>query len=254
MTYGCIRFIDSYRFLSSGLDSLVKTLVDNSHKTLKNLKEEIVNNDEISNIINKLVEDDGFIDDLKKDYPEEIKNLEEALLDYMGENDLKILKTGFPYKWKYLTKKLAYPYEYFNSIDDYQKSVNNLKKEHLFSKLKNKCPDDEEIERIMDIIERFNIKNGEKLTDIYLKSDIHLLTCVFDKFIKVSVNEFDINPLYCVSLPAYTWQCGLKYTGINFQTLRDKDMILLLENNIRGGISSIMGDRYVKSNKKKYYM
>ena len=34
-TYGCIRFIDSYRFLSSGLDSLVRTLVDNSHKTLK---------------------------------------------------------------------------------------------------------------------------------------------------------------------------------------------------------------------------
>ena len=44
--YGCIRFIDSYRFLSSSLDSLVKILVYNSHKTLKKLKEEIVDNDE----------------------------------------------------------------------------------------------------------------------------------------------------------------------------------------------------------------
>ena len=251
VTCGCIRFIDSYRFLSSGLDSLVKTLVDNSHKTLKNLKEEIVDNDEILNNVNKIVEDDRTINDLKKDYPEEIKNLEEALLDYMGENDLKILKTGFPDKWKFLTKKLAYPYEYFNSIDDYQKPVDNLKKEHFFSKLKNKCPDDEEIERTTDIIKRFNIKNGEELTQIYLKSDVLLLSCVFEKFIKVSVNEFDINPLYCVSLPGYTWQCGLKYTGINLQTLQDKDMILLLENNIRGGISSVMGDRYIKSNENK---
>ena len=77
-----------------------------------------------------------------------------------------------------------------------------------------------------------------------------LLTCVSEKFIKVSVGEFRIDPLYCVSLPGYTWQCGLKYTGINLQTLQDKDMILLLENNIRGGISS-MSDRYVKSSDTK---
>ena len=83
-----------------------------------------------------------------------------------------------------------------------------------------------------------------------------MLACVFEKFIKVSINEFKINPLYCVSLPGFTWQCGLKYTGINLQTLQDKDMILFLENNFRGGISSVMGDRYIKSdgNKKILYI
>ena len=108
----------------------------------------------------------------------------------------------------------------------------------------------------MDIIKRFNIKIGEELTQIYLKSDVLFLACVFEKFMKVSVNEYGINPLYCVSLPGYTWQCGLKYTGINLQTVQDKDMILLLENNIRGGISCIMGNRYVKSddNKKILYI
>ena len=126
VTFGCIRFFDSYRFLSNGLDSLVKTLVDNGHKTLKNLKEEFVDNDETLDIVNKIDDEDKTIKDLKKDYPDEIKKLEEALLDFMGENDLKTLKTGCPDKWKYLTKKLAYPYEYFNSIDDYQKPVDNL--------------------------------------------------------------------------------------------------------------------------------
>ena len=39
----------------------------------------------------------------------------------------------------------------------------------------------------------------------------------------------------------------MRYTGINLETLQDKDMILLIENNLRGGMSSVMGDRYVKS-------
>ena len=56
---------------------------------------------------------------------------------------------------------------------------------------------------------------------------------------KVSINEFDINPFYCVSLPGYTRQCGLKDTGINLQTLQDKDLILTLVNNLRDGISSV---------------
>ena len=70
-------FIGSYRFLSSSLDSIVKTIVDNSSKTLKNLKNEIVGNDEILNIVSEIVEDDKYIKDLKRDYPDKIKNSEE---------------------------------------------------------------------------------------------------------------------------------------------------------------------------------
>ena len=172
----------------------------------------------------------------------------------MGDNDLKLLKTTFLDKWEYLSKKLAYPYEFFNCIEDYQRSVHNLKKEDFFSKLKNDYPSDEEIERTKKIIKRFNIKCGEELTEIKLKSDVVLLAFVFEKTIKVSINEFGINPLVCVSLSGYTLQCGLKYTGTDLQTLQDKDMILLLENNIGGGISSVMGDRYVKSDENKKYL
>ena len=79
---------------------------------------------------------------------------------------------------------------------------------------------------------------------------------VFEKLVKVSTKEYGINPLYCVSLPDYTYYCTLKYTDNKLQTLQDKDLILLIENIIRGGISSVMGDRYVKSdeNKKLLYM
>ena len=54
VTYGCFIFINSYRFLTSSLDWLVKTLVDNSNKTLKCLEEEIIDIDEILNIVNEI--------------------------------------------------------------------------------------------------------------------------------------------------------------------------------------------------------
>ena len=123
--------------------------------------------------------------------------------------------------------------------------------EDFFSKLKNDYPDIDEIERTKEIIKLFNIKDGGELTKLYCKSDVILLADVFEKFVKVSTEEYKFNPLYCVSLPGYTDQCALKYTDVKLQTLQDKDLILLIENNIRGGISSVMGDRYVKSDENK---
>ena len=208
VTYGCMKFIDRFRFLSSSLDNLVKILVHNSHKILKDLEGEIVDNDEILNTVNEIkliIKEDKYkndsIKDLKKDYPDKIKKLEEALINFMGENDLKLLKTEFPDKWKYLTKKLANRYEFFNCIEDHIKPLDNLRKEDFISKLKNNCPDDEELEPTREVIEVFDIKNGEEPTQVYLRSDVLLLTCVFEKFIKVSINEFGINLLFCVSLP-----------------------------------------------------
>ena len=41
----------------------------------------------------------------------------------------------------------------------------------------------------------------------------------------------------------------MKVTNNRLQTLQDKDMNLLLESIVRGGISSVLGDRFVKSEK-----
>ena len=71
--YGCIIFIDSYRFLWSTLHSLVKTLIDISQKTMKDFEEEIVDIDEILNVVKEIkiiIKKDrcnnDYIKDLKK--------------------------------------------------------------------------------------------------------------------------------------------------------------------------------------------
>ena len=98
--------------------------------------------------------------------------------------------------WQKLNEKIDYPNEYFNSIDFFKEPVDNSKKEDFFSKLKIKCPSDEEVERIKEIIEKFEFKNGEEITKLHLKSDVILLACVFEKFTKTSIEEYGIILLY----------------------------------------------------------
>ena len=54
-----------------------------------------------------------------------------GLVKKLNEDDFKILKKEFPDKWQYLNKKIAYPNENFNNIDDFKKPVDNLKKRKL---------------------------------------------------------------------------------------------------------------------------
>ena len=161
-----------------------------------------------------------------------------------------------PVIWLYLNKKIAYPSEYFNSLQYYQKPVDDIKKKDFLSNLINKYPDDEQIERTKEFIKWYKYEIGEELSQLYLKSDIILLTDVFESFIKISIKKFTTFALYCVSLPSYTWQCWMRYTKINLQTLQDKDLILTLQNNIGRRLSSVKGDRYVvpDENKKILYI
>ena len=183
---GCLRFLDSYRFLNSGLDKLVKTI-----NTFP------------------IMDENGLDDELFK-------------------------------------KKLAYPYEYLN-LSNIQEPL-NLSPEDFWSILKQTTPSLEEINRTQEIIKKYDLKNGQELTELYLKMDVLQLTEVFENFVEKSTLEYGINPLYGYSLPGYTWKAGLKLTKIKLDFIKDKQLLLLLENNIRGGISSVMGPRFIESN------
>ena len=66
--------------------------------------------------------------------------------------------------------------------------------------------------------------------------DVLQLADVFGNFVEKSTLMYGINPLYSYSPPGYTWKAGLKMTNIKLDPIKDKHLLLLLENSIRGGI------------------
>ena len=147
-------------------------------------------------------------------------------------------------------RKRAYPYEKGKTIESYYKPL-KLDREHYFSTLKQSYPDFEEIIRTQAILIKNKITTLKELTMLYLKNDVLLLTNIFQNYIDTCKKAFGINPLYSYSTPSFTWEAGLKMTGVKLDYITDGKLGILLKNNIRGGPSSCMGSRYVKRGERK---
>ena len=85
---------------------------------------------------------------------------------------------------------------------------------------------------------------------LYQKIDVLLLADCFESFRDFFIKNHQLDPTHCYSTPGLTWQCGLKYTGIELDLITDYDMFLMIEKGIRGGFSGVLGNRYVKCNNK----
>ena len=147
-------------------------------------------------------------------------------------------------------RKLAYPYEKGETIESYYKPL-KLGRDDYFSTLKQSYPDFEEIIRTQAIIIKNKITKLKELTMLYLKKDVFLLRDIFQNYIDTCKKAYDINPLYSYSTPSFTWKAGLKMTGVTLDYITDDKLRLLLKNNMRGGPSACMGNRYVKRGERK---
>ena len=54
-----------------------------------------------------------------------------------------------------------------------------------------------------------------------------------------------------MSLPGFTWQCGLNFFRSVLQNVIKKGLFLTKEKNIRGGVSGVMGNINVEIGEKR---
>ena len=176
-----IKFIDSYRFMSSSLSKLVnKELI----KKLKNTYS-FCNND-----INKFV---------------------------------------------LLLRKGIYPYEYMDSWERFNET-SLPSKEDFYSNLNMENIDDIDYRHGNNVFKRFELENLGEYHDLYVQSDTLLLADLFENFRDMCIKEYQLDPAHFLSLPGLAWQACLKKTNIELELLTDYNMLLMVEEGIRGGI------------------
>ena len=100
-----------------------------------------------------------------------------------------------------------------------------------------------------NVFKKFKLKNLGEYHDLYVQSDTLLLADVFEKFRNMCIKVYELDPAHFLSLPGLAWQACLKETSVKLQLLTDYDMLLMVEEGIRGGICLSI-HRYAKAHNK----
>ena len=100
-----------------------------------------------------------------------------------------------------------------------------------------------------NVFKKFKLKNLGEYHDLYVQSDTLLLADVFENFRNMCIKVYELDPAHFFSLPGLAWQACLKKTNVKLELLTDYDILLMVEEGIRGEIFHSI-HRYAKSNNK----
>ena len=233
-----IKFIDSYRFMATSLSKLVDNLTEDIHG------DKCV--DCKSDLSYMKVIDEALIFrcyNCKKNYKKEInKELVKRFASTYKfcNNDLN--------KFVMLLRKGVYLYVYMDGWDKFNETSVPFK-ESFYSNLTMENLSETNYRHANNVFKRFKLNNLGDYHDIYVQSDTLLLADVFENFRKACIKTYELDPAYFISLPGLAWQACLKKSGVELELLTDYDMLLMIEEGIRGGICHTV-HRYAKANNK----
>ena len=108
---------------------------------------------------------------------------------------------------------------------------------------------DDEYERAKLVWNIFKLKDMGEHHDLCLKTDVLIVTDVFESFRSSCMKYYGLDPAYYMTLPISAWEAMLKKTKITLDLLHDQDMREMIEKGERGGVCQV-SSKYAKSNNK----
>ena len=135
-----------------------------------------------------------------------------------------------------LIRKGVYPYEYMDGWESFDEtSLPN--KEDFYISLNMGDITDIDYRHLKKVFKELKMNNLDNYHDLYVQSDTLLLADVFKNFRYKGIETYKLDPAYFLSAPSLTWQACLKNTEVKLELRTDVNMLLMIEDGIRGGIT-----------------
>ena len=145
-----------------------------------------------------------------------------------------------------LTRKGVYPYEYMTDIDKF-KETNLPSRSSFKSTLSLENISETEYQHAQNVFHHFEMKDMLDYTNLYVTTDVLILSDVFEKFRTSCIQHYGLDPAHFYTAPGLSWQAALKMTGVKLELLTDLNQHLFIEAGIRGGVS-VISHRFAKAN------
>ena len=147
-----------------------------------------------------------------------------------------------------LLRKGGYPYEYVDNWERFNETSLPSKKD-FYSNLNMEDIHDIDYRHGNNVFKGFKLENLGDYHDLYVQSDTLLLADLFENFRDMCIKKYELDPAHFLSLPGLARKACLKKTNIELELLTDYEMLLMVEEGIRGGICHSI-HRYAKANNK----
>ena len=126
------------------------------------------------------------------------------LVSNLQPDDFHNTKREFKKNVDLLTRKGVYPYDYVSSLE--KLSETQLPpKEEFYSKLNDEEITDDDYQHATNVWNTFKCKSLRDYHDLYLKSDVLLLSDVFENFRKTCLKHYKLDPAHYYTSPGLAW-------------------------------------------------
>ena len=204
-------------------------------------------------VVGKYIDKKGEEKDIKHDlrFIDSFKFMATSLgklVKNLTSDKLKQTEKEFGELKEFVSRKGVYPYDYMDRIEKFNETE-LPPKETFYSKLYDEEVSHEDYQHTQNVWKTFNMETMGDYHDLYLKTDVLLLADVFEEFRSVCLKNYELDPAWYYTAPGLAWDAALKESEVELELLRDYDMLLMIEQGIRGGVSMI-SNRYGKANNK----
>lgn len=156
--------------------------------------------------------------------------------------DFKTLDREFGTRSDLLKRKGVFPYHLIRSLNDYSQIFPTRDD---FPEISNA-----DYDYAKRIYEEFQCNNLGEYSDLYLKTDVMILTDIFEKLRDdcLSAETYMLDPAQYLSAPSLSWDAMLKCTSAKIELISDLSMLAFVKRGVRGGVCQVSRRQAVAHN------